>query len=198
MKARAACLTAILVLSCSSLAAAGPIVEAAERAEMLLGSGDAAGALEALNEAVDQVWRESPLAFRRVVVVDSSAGYGVYSEKTDPTFRPDETMRVYVEPIGFGYRTAGASSTIGFTADLAIENTSGQVLGEAKDIFSIATPSAAGKREFSMTLSFDVPYLRPGEYKAIFTVDDQNSPKSAKFEVVFNVALPTGAGDGGQ
>ena len=34
-------------------------------------------------------------------------------------------------------------------ADLAIENTTGQVLGEAKDVFSLSAPSTQKKREFS-------------------------------------------------
>ena len=76
-------------------------------------------------------------------------------------------------------------SDIAFKADLAIENTTGQVLGEAKDVFSISTPSAPDRREFSMTLSFGAPFLRPGEYKALFTVHDQNSDKSGTFEVPF-------------
>ncbi len=42
-----------------------------------------------------------------------------------------------------------------------------------------------------MTLSFGVPFLRPGDYKAIFTVHDQNSDKSGTFEVPFAITLPT-------
>ena len=68
----------------------------------------------------------------------------------------------------------GGEGAYGFKADLAIENTTGQVLGEAKDVFTISTTK---RRDFSTTLSFGVPYLRPGEYKAAFTVRDQNSDK---------------------
>jgi hypothetical protein len=46
-----------------------------------------------------------------------------------------------------------------------------------------------------MTLSFAVPYIRPGEYKAIFTVRDQNSSKSGEFEVPFTITEPV-AGTG--
>jgi hypothetical protein len=41
-----------------------------------------------------------------------------------------------------------------------------------------------------MTLTFGVPFLRPGDYKAIFTVHDQNSDKTGTFEVPFTIALP--------
>ena len=141
---------------------------------------------------MDAICQASPLAFRKVVVVDSSGGYGVYTEKADKTFKPDEKMKVYVEPVCFGHGGSGVATTIGFNADLAIENTTGQVLGEAKNVFSVSTPSTPEKREFSMTLSFGVPFLRPGDYKAVFTVHDQNSDKSGMFEVPFAIVLPTG------
>ena len=92
---------------------------------------------------------------------------------------------VYVEPVCLA---SGAGNVMGFAADLAIENTTGQVLGEAKDVFTIATTK---RRDFSTTLSFGVPYLRPGEYKATFTVRDQNSDKTGTFEVPFSIGLPT-------
>ena len=194
MKFAAACLSALVVLSAPSLACAGPVVDAAERAESLQAEGKTIEALEALDAAIEAIWSASPLQFRKVLVVDSSEGYGIYQERADTTYRPDDRMVIYVEPVGFGYGTPGAEDTIAFKADLAIENMSGQVLGESKDLFSLATPGMPGKREFSLTLAFGVPYLRPGEYKAVLTVRDQNSSKSGTFEVPFSVALPSAAG----
>jgi hypothetical protein len=191
MKFKAAGLAALLMVSVSSFASAGPVVDAATRAEALQAQGETVQALDALDEAVDAIWTASPLTFRKVVVVNSSAGFGVYEEHTDTTFKPDEKMMIYVEPVGFGYGSSGGSTSIGFKADLAIENTTGQVLGEAKDVFSLSTPGTPKKREFSMTLSFGVPFLRPGEYKAVFTVHDQNSTKTGTFDVPFTIALPT-------
>ena len=191
MKVKAAGIAALLVVCGSSFATAGPVVEAATRAEALQAQGETVQALDALDEAVDAIWTAGPLAFRKVVVVNSSAGFGDYDEAPGKTYKPDEKLRIYVEPTGFGYGAADGKSTIGFKADLAIENTTGQVLGEAKDVFSLSAPSSPKKREFSMVLSFGVPFLRPGEYKAVFTVHDQNSDKTGTFEVPFTIALPT-------
>ena len=188
MKVRAAGLAAFLVVIGTSCAAAGPVADAATRAEALQGEGKT---VEALDAAVDAIWTASPLAFRKIVIVDSSAGYGLYEERADKTFKPDEKMMIYVEPVAYGYGTVDGKTTVGFTADLAIENMTGQVLGEAKNVFSLSTPSTPKKREFSMTLSFGVPFLRPGEYSAAFTVRDQNSDKTGTFEVPFTIALPT-------
>jgi hypothetical protein len=41
-----------------------------------------------------------------------------------------------------------------------------------------------------MTLSFQVPYVRPGDYIARFTIRDQNSAKTGSFDVPFTVAAP--------
>jgi hypothetical protein len=191
MNIKAKCLTALFFLSATSLAAAGPVVDAATQAEALNASGKTVEALEALDRAVDVIWQESPLAFRKVALVNSSGGYGIYEERADNTFRPDEKMMIYVEPVGFAYGGSGASSSVDFKADLAIQNATGQVLGESKDIFSLSTPSQPNKREFSMTLTFGAPFLRPGDYNAVFTVRDGNSDKSGTFEVPFTIELPT-------
>ncbi len=182
-------LPALLVLSWSSLAAAGPIADAAARAEALQAEGKTVEALDALNEAVAAVWEEGPLAFRNVAVVESASGFGVYEENSDPTYRPDERLTVYVEPVGFGY--GSGDEAVSLTADLALENASGQVLSEADDVFSITAAAPAGKREFYIAFTFEVPFLRPGEYKATFTVRDRNSDKTGSFEIPFSIALPT-------
>lgn len=187
MHIKTAGLTALLVLSWSSFAAAGPLVDAAAQAEMLEADGKTVEALDTLNLAAASVWQAGPLAFRTVAVVDSASGYGFYESRADATFKPDEKLTVYVEPVGFGYGTG----SVGFTADLALANAEGQVLSESSGLYSISTPFAAGRREFYMTFAFEVPYLRPGEYTATFTVHDANSDKSGSFEVPLTVALPS-------
>jgi hypothetical protein len=190
MKSFAACLSALVVVGWSSLAGAGPIADAAARAESLQAEGKALEALQAIDEAVDALWTEMPLSFRTVVLAESVGSLGTYTERGNSSFKPDEQLRVYVEPVGYGYGAPGAAGTIGFTADLAIENPTGQVLTEAKQLFSISAASADKWREFGMTFAFGVPYLRPGEYVAKFTVDDQNSDKTGTFSVPFTVTTP--------
>jgi hypothetical protein len=187
--------SALLFLCGTSIAAAGPVTDAAQRAEALEAEGKPLEALEALDAAVDLIWSNAPLAFRRVVLVDSAGQLGTHDERTDRSFRPDEKLSVYVEPVAFGYGWSNAGAKIGFDADLSIENTTGQVITEATDAFTLSIDSAPHRREFGMTLSFAVPYIRPGEYKAIFTVRDQNSSKSGKFEVPFTIVEPV-AGSG--
>ena len=78
-------------------------------------------------------------------------------------------MTVYVEPVGYGYGAGGSDDTIAFGIGLVIENTTGQVLVDAPEAFSVAAASPEGNRNFGMTLSVVVPFIRPGEYKAVFS-----------------------------
>src|SRR5215210_1785335 len=162
MNLKAACLSALAVLSVSSFAVAGPIVDAAGRAEALQAQGKTVEALDALNEAVDVVWRDAPLAFRKLVLVQSSGGFGEYVERTDRVFRPDEPMTIYVEPVAFGYREAGGATTIDLSVDVAIENMTGQVLNEGKNLIEFSKKASPRLRDLGMSLIVGAPYLRPG------------------------------------
>ena len=193
MKLKAACLSALLCMSVSSLAEAGPVVDAAARAEALQAEGKTVEALDALNSAVDEVWNAAPLAFRQVVLVESSDGFGEYVERADRVFRPDDTMMIYVEPVAFGYNTSGPTATIDLDVDVAIENMTGQVLNEGKNLIEFSTETSPRRRELGMTLSLGAPYLRPGDYKAVFTVRDRNTGKSGTFEVPFTLTFPAAA-----
>ena len=187
MTIKAAGVSAFVIAAWASLAAAGPVADAAARAEALQADGDVVGALDALNDAVDAIWNDAPLSFRTIAVVNSASGFGVYEENAEPTFRPDQKLSVYVEPVGFGY---GGGGTVGFSVDLSIENDAGQVLGEEDGVFNVSVPGPEGRREFYMTLTFEVPFLRPGAYSAVFTVHDENSDKAGDFTVPFQIALP--------
>ena len=190
MRFRAALLSAITVFLSASIADAGPVADAAQRAEALQAEGKTAEALDAIGQAMTTVWTQAPLSFRKVELVDSVGGLGTYTERTSRIFTPDEMLKVYVEPVGYGFGGSGAATKIGFTADLTNENTTGQVLTEAKDQFSISVDSAPDRHEFGMTLAFGVPYLRPGDYIGHFTVHDQNSAKAGSFDLPFSVAAP--------
>lgn len=191
MKGRAAAVAALVAMSGWSPASAGPAVDAAMRAESLQANGKPIEAIDALNEALDAVWSEMPLSFRNVTIVSAPPRQGIVRKRDDATFKPDEKLMVHIEPVGYGYGRLGGVTRIGFTADLAIENSTGQVLAETRNIFSLSRPSTPKGREFSMTVSFAVPYLRPGEHKAVFTIRDQNSSKTGTIEIPFAIALPT-------
>ena len=124
----------------ASLAAAGPVVDAADEAE-------------ALNARARRSRRSSPrrggrhdLARGAARLPQGRAGRirrrlrhlrGTRRQDLPARREDDDLCRAG----RLRLRRGRAASTIAFKADLAIENTTGQVLGEAKDIFSLSTPS---------------------------------------------------------
>jgi hypothetical protein len=168
-------------------AASSPLLDAAARAETHLGADETVRALEALDEAVAVVWQEAPLTFRQWALVEAAEGYGIYEPRAEAPFRPGETMRVYVEPVGFAYGGAEGLHEVALAADLSIETPGGQVLAEAADMFSVSVPSRNRIREFNVTFSFAVPELAPGPYRAVFTVRDRHSDKTGEIAVPFEV-----------
>ena len=195
MRRAAAILSTLGGIAVSSLASAGPLVDAATRAEALEAQGNTVEALAALEEAMDALWADAPLGFRAVELVET-AGDGERTVRTDRSFEPDETMTVYVEPVGYAFGTPGADDSVAFTVGLVIENATGQILVDSPAAFNVASARARDNRAFGMTLSVPVPFIRPGDYTALFNVDDQNSDKTAEFEVPFTVVLPgSGAED---
>jgi hypothetical protein len=167
-------------------ARASPIVEAAIEAERLLEAGESLDALERLDDAVGIVWQASPLLFPMPVIVEGAEGYGIYTPRTNAGIRPGEPLRVYVEPIGYGY--GGETEThIGLDVDLAIEHVGGLVLAEAHDLFDVTVASRNRIREFHIVLSFTMPELQAGNYRAVFTVRDRHSDKSGEFSVDFTI-----------
>lgn len=178
-----------IVLTCVP-AAAGPVADAAARAEALQAEGKTVEALDALKEAEAALWEASPLAFRKVALVESYGGYGEYDERAETSFKPDEKATVYVEPVGFGYGGSPDQPSVDINVDFAIENDTGQIIAEGRDAFKFSNAVWPNRRELGIGLSFTVPYVRPGEYKAVFTVRDQNSQKTGTFEVPFTIAAP--------
>jgi hypothetical protein len=185
-----ACLPAIVLFAFCAPAAAGPAVDAATRAEALIVEGKPLEALAALEEAEAALWNWAPLSFRKALFVSSSNGFGDYEARADATFRPDEDMILHVEPIGFGYGAGADGATVDFSVDLTVANATGQVLGEADDFVDLSFDVRPNQRDFAFALTLAAPYMRPGDYKAVFTLTDENSGKSGSFELPFTLTLP--------
>jgi hypothetical protein len=190
MKGYACFVSAACLLACVSTAAAGPAVDAAAKAEALVAEGKPAEALDALDAAYEALWNFMPLGFRNVHLVESSAGYGIYEEQKGNSFRADDRMAVYVEPVGYSYAETPNGYSIDLKTSLEIRDTDGKVVAEAKDLWTGALETRRRNREFNMTLSYIVPFMRPGDYVAVFQVRDGNSEKTGSFEVPFTMLPP--------
>ena len=179
-------LLALLCLVLAGTAYAGPIAEAGRKAEALMESGDSVGAAQALDEAMEEIWRRSPLLFRKVLFVHDSSGFGLYSERRSNVFLAGEPLVVYVEPLGFAYgpdTTGGMRITL--HADFVLTDSRGNELFARDDFLTVSLPVRYRNREFQMKLTVNLTGLSEGSYIARFHVRDGNSDKAGDFELPF-------------
>ena len=79
---------------------------------------------------------------------------------------------------------------INLAVDLTLKSENGEELGTIADLTSIKLSSRVKNRElfFNLNLSLDRSSTPPGKYLADFMVRDQNSDKTAKFSIDFEIA----------
>ncbi len=167
---------------------AGEIAEAGARAEQLLSSGDPIAAVNALDEAMEAIWKASPLVFRKALLVDSGGGFGIYVEREDTTYKPDEPIIAYAEPMGFAYGKNSIGGTeIGLIVDFTLTDTGGKTILAKDEFATIALPVRYHNREFQITVTVNHSALRQGDYVARFHVRDKHSGKTGDFDLPFKV-----------
>ncbi len=185
-----AAMFAVSVAQMPVSAAAGPLVEKATEAERLLDGGDATAALDLLNEATEIVWDAAPLTVRKALYIEDSSGYGLYIERPVPAiFGPGEKILVYVEPVGYGYgRGEAGSLSISFDVDFTLADPDGNALFSKDNFLEIGSQVRYRNREFFLKMTVNLTGLGPGDYVAKFRLRDQNSDKSAEFQLPFSVS----------
>lgn len=179
----------VFLAAATSPGQCGPITDHAALAERLIEENDPVGAVAALDAAIEEVWKRSPLIFRKSLFVEDSAGFGIYRERDSEIFKPGEPLVVYAEPIGFAYgKNAIGGMEINLVADFVLTDRDGKTLFSKDDFLNVALPVRYHNREFQMKLTVNLTGLPAGKYIARFNVRDHHSDKSGMFELPFEVA----------
>ncbi len=179
-------ISAGLVLG-SAAAAAGEIVDAATKAESLAAEGKHLEALDAMSAGVDLLWTQTPLTVRKALFVsEPPSGFGVYKAKEGEAFKPGETIFIYAEPVGYGYRQDGEAYEVSLVADVALRIARG-TLGAQKGFETFGFKSLVKKREFFLPITYDFGSLDPGKYTVETTLTDSVTGNKAKFELPFTI-----------
>lgn len=174
-------------------ARAGPLAEAAAKAEKQAGAGDAAGARETLRQAVSDFSQTLPFAIGKAVFVTAEpAGYAMYEPKPDPVFKTGEPLVSYVEPVGLTWKDASTKGKLEtrFTVDFDILNPKGDVLAGQKAFGDFTFTGYRRNQEIYATLTIDVTGAPAGDYVLRFRFNDINSGKSASVDQPFKIAAP--------
>lgn len=180
--------TLVLVATFPLAAGAQGLEAAARRAAALVEQGRHAAAIDALNEAIDQVWDAAPLTFRKTLFVTAKpAGYGVYDARAGNEFKPGEKLLVYAEPVGYGFRREGAFNVVDISVDVQVSTAAGKVLGGQDGFTRFGLRSRVRNKEFYFFITYNFSGLAPGDYIAKTTINDRAGGKSAAFSLPFTI-----------
>lgn len=169
-------------------ALAGDIADKAALAEKLVDRGYPEAALAAFDKSLDAFWAASPLQLRTIAFADAVSGYGAYEARSDAVFRNGDTLRVYFEPVGYGFATTDDTVSAEIAVDVEIRTPGGLILAEAEDFARLKWSGSRPMHEVQATVETKMPFLKPGAYLLLVTLRDINSSKTKDVTLPFSVA----------
>ncbi len=179
-------LTATLLATPTAFA--GPVVDAAAKAEALADEGKRLDAVLALDAVVARLWDKVQLTFVETLFVsDRPKSYGVYNPRPNSIFKPGEDMTIYAEFIGYEFGRDGDYFTIGLKADTEVKSEAGKLIGGQKEFLTLSHRSRVPAREFFAVITYSFSGLAPGKYVVTTKLNDQNSDQWASFDLPFEI-----------
>lgn len=182
-------LAAALVQS-ASVSLAGPLVEAATRAEQLASSGDPIGAHGTMRDAFGTFASTLPFTIGRTAFVTGPpSGYGMYTPRPTSTYKAGEPLISYVEPVGLSWRPIdGGKVEAQFTVDLELLNNKGDTLAEQKAFGSFTFQGFVRNQEVFAKLTLNVEGPPAGDYVLRYRFRDALSGAVALSDQAFSIA----------
>jgi len=164
------------------------IVGWAKEAQTDAKDGNALEAYDTVRKAALQVWQEGPLLFRKALFVSGPpTGFGIYDPRSDNVFKTGEKLVIYVEPVGFAWKEKNGLNHAQLVADLALKDGEGSVVGEQKAFGTFTFDSHEENMEVMTALTIDFTDAPPGKYTAELKFNDEQSDKTATFELPFEI-----------
>lgn len=182
----------LLAASLAGTTSAGPLAEAAARAEELAASGDAKGAYEAIRGAFGDFSETLPFSVGFATFVsDKPAAYGAYTARPDSVFKPGEPLVTYLELIGLSWKDAGdGKEQSNFTVDLELADAKGEALAQQKGFGNFSFTGHVRNQEIYTHLTLDVTGAPPGDYVLRYVVNDVHGQRSTTLEQPFTIKAP--------
>lgn len=172
----------------ASLAGAADITSLTTRAAAAAKSGDNTGSIAALEQALEQVRTEAPLALKPFVVVKQPAKfYGDYEARVGTAFGKGEKMYFYLEPKNLIYPKSSAGLyEPAFEVDVEIAGPGGQSMKQPK-FGSFRLPTRSRVQDVYLNLTLSLTSAPAGNYDVSFVVRDLNSKKTATVKQAVSV-----------
>ena len=177
----------VLTVAHSLGASAGPAADQVSEAERLIEAGDSDDALLVFDGAVDAFWEQLPLHLRNTLFVTSVDDFGQY-EPRGSAFKSGETALIYIEPVGYGFVSAGGIHRVAFSTALQIRTPGGLILAESEDFGKLVWAGRSRSHEVPLTISVALPDLKPGDYELALRLTDDATGDVATGTLSFKVA----------
>ena len=140
--------------------------------------------------AVLDAWDKTPLTVRRAFfVAEKAAGFGMAEERPSKVFKPGEPLVCYVEPVAYGFKSAGGGAyDFGFDIDAVLTGSpKAEELMSKKDFLHIRQHSRVKNRELFLTLTLNLTGAPAGDFVLEWTLRDIAGPKEAKVSLPFSI-----------
>lgn len=171
----------------SPSAAADPAQALIEEAVKDRAEGRNLEALYSLFEALEVVWADIPLTLDfYTLVAEPPRGFASYTPRPDNAFAADEAIRVYLEPVGYGFREVGPEALeVHLSADYLLIDGEGRILagqrGFGDFVFEIDQPAF----ELYVSLDFRFRGAPAGDYLLQGELVDMVTGDRAPFDIPF-------------
>lgn len=172
-----------------TLALAGPLMDAAKKAEELAAAGDTIGAHNTIRDAYGTFAATLPFSIGKAIFVSTPPeGYGMYATRQEASFKAGEALISYVEPVGLTWRPAdGGLLESHFTVDLELLDPKGATLAEQKAFGSFDFKGTVRNQEVFAKLTLNLSGPPAGEYVLRYRFRDTASGAVAISEQPFKI-----------
>jgi len=172
-----------------TVALAGPLADAAKKAEEQAAAGDTVGAHNTVRDAFGTFAATLPFTIGKAVFVSAPPeGYGMFATRPEATFKVGEALISYVEPVGLTWRPVdGGQLESHFTVDLELLDPKGTVLAEQKAFGSFDFKGSVRNQEVFAKLTLNLSGPPAGDYVLRYRFRDAASGAVAISEQSFKI-----------
>jgi hypothetical protein len=154
----------------------------ASQAEQAVKAGETLKALDLAGQFYRAVWNAAPLAFSKTVLVDEvPTAYGEETARADNVYTEDEEIRIYAEPVAFGWKETDGGYETDLVADVRVETADGKIIAGHKAFSEFKISTKERNADVFITLTYVFGGLGTGDYLVVTTLHDVVGDKTAAF-----------------
>lgn len=123
-------------------------------------------------------------------VEDPPTGYREYNEVSEPVYRRDDQIWLYIEPVGVAIEDRDGEPHVEFDASATVTGPDGESVGRVSESFTAAIPDEEHREELFVVFDLDLRRPQLGEHTVKLTIRDQVRRGRASETVSFQLDDP--------